>query len=372
MFARPRFLSLGGPLGSQMADTSESGRALPSADDDEYTYDEPPMRQVRLLTLDDLASEEVMAIVVADETRNLYASMDWSLKYYLTMAWHGFIAVAHEQRDGSTLLLPEMQYRYAHLALDEMHVATVAKKRSGRYRLRLNADLEGVLAGIEASHDSWVLPKYQDLLRILHRRPVRVPVEGGALLHVHSVALIDEASGSLVAGEVGYSIGAVYTSLTGFFDRAQAAAPPPPAQVAPAAPGGPAASSPAAEAAGEAAEASSSSSSRPLHSSAGTVQLVALGALLRRCGFAFWNLGHPPRRATATREARMWYKASLGAHVYKRDRFLEAWRVARAGTPSTPLHEALPAEGMNARALLRGDEVPRPAVGAGAAVVSVA
>ena len=295
---------------------------------DEYDHDDPPMKPIRLVDLDDLSHPEVLATIESDMERNLYASHDWSIRFYLTIAWHGFIAVAYEQREGAPpLLLPEMQFSYAHLTLSDMHVSTKARKRSSRYRLRLNGDLDGVLAGIQASHDSWVLPKYQELLRILHRRPVRVPVEGGSFLHVNSIELIDSESGVLVAGEVGYTIGAVYTSLTGFFDRASTAASASPAEP--------------------------SAKPRIAHSSAGTVQLVALGSLLRSCGFHFWNLGHPPRRATPTREGRMWYKAELGARVYPRPKFLEAWKLARSELPAQTLHEALPPEGVGVRELLQ-------------------
>ena len=295
---------------------------------DEYDHDDPPMKPIRLVDLDDLSHPQVLATIESDMERNLYASHDWSIRFYLTIAWHGFIAVAYEQREGAPpLLLPEMQFSYAHLTLSDMHVSTKARKRSSRYRLRLNGDLDGVLAGIQASHDSWVLPKYQELLRILHRRPVRVPVEGGSFLHVNSIELIDSESGVLVAGEVGYTIGAVYTSLTGFFDRASTAASASPAEP--------------------------SAKPRIAHSSAGTVQLVALGSLLRSCGFRFWNLGHPPRRATPTREGRMWYKAELGARVYPRPKFLEAWKLARSELPAQTLHEALPPEGVGVRELLQ-------------------
>ena len=169
-----------------------------------------------------------------------------------------------------------------------------------------------------------------------------LPLLSGGMLQVHSVELIDAESGTLVAGEIGYTIGGVYTSLTGFLDRSSSSSTTTTTEDKPEG--------------GEAEEAAGSSSAPPskmLHSSAGTVQLVALGALLRRCGFHFWNLGHPPRRQTATREARMWYKAELGARVYKRAKFLGEWKTARAGEPSvSALHLALPPEGENVKTLL--------------------
>ena len=344
-----------------------------SGEDDEYDFEDPPMQQLRLLEIDDLRHPAVMKMVTEDMQRNLYASHDFGLRMYLTIAWEGFIAIAHQPNEGAPLLLPEMQYSYAHLTLADMHISKKAKKLSGRYMLRLNGDLDGVLQGITASHDSWVLPKYMDLLRMLNRRPVKVPVPeavaAGSHLHVVSVELIDRATGELVAGEVGYTIGAVYTSLTGFLDRASKVQAPPvaaaasseapkeaPADVSDAAP----TDAPEVAVAPPTSDAALPRSERLVHSNAGTVQLVALGVLLRECGFAFWNLGHPPKRQTATSEGRMWYKAVLGARVYRRDRFLHVWSEARVGAPRVPLHEALPAEGVVVRDLLNGGRTIGP------------
>ena len=49
----------------------------------------------------------------------------------------------------------------------------------------------------------------------------------------------------------------------------------------------------------------------------------------------------------------MWYKAELGARVYKRAKFLGEWKKARAGEPTvSALHLALPPEGESVKSLL--------------------
>ena len=75
----------------------------------------------------------------------------------------------------------------------------------------------------------------------------------------------------LVAGELGYAVGKVYTSLTGFYSNG-----------------------------GE-----------------GSVQLCALGRMLSQCGFAMWDLGMGG--------SGMKYKTELGAHMLKREDFLKCF-----------------------------------------------
>jgi leucyl/phenylalanyl-tRNA--protein transferase len=92
----------------------------------------------------------------------------------------------------------------------------------------------------------------------------------------HSVELYD--GDELVAGEIGYTCGAAYTSMSGFH----------------------------------------------LRSGSGSVQLAALGVLLQRAGFAFWDLGMP-----------MEYKQALGARVVPRETFFDLYLDARRGeTPA--------------------------------------
>jgi len=223
------------------------------------------------IELRDLTSPERLAAIHAHE-REFYFTRDWSPEMYVALARAGFISVATELLPGFDILIPQMQAAYAVLDWERLRVSRSMRRwmRSDRglragYRLSVGHRFEAVYEGIAAYHeDNWMSEAYFRTLRALEAEPR----EGFELL---PVGLLD-CRGELVAGEVGYRIGAVYTSLTGFSDRKQ----------------------------------------RNL----GKLQLFLLGEHLREAGYAFWNLGHP----------HMQYKLDLGARVLERKDFLKRWK----------------------------------------------
>jgi len=91
-------------------------------------------------------------------------------------------------------------------------------------------------------------------------------------VRLYSVEIWNATTQELVGGELGYSVGSIYTSLTGYSNE----------------------------------------------DSAGSVQLAALGVLLQKCGFVVWDLG-----------MQMDYKERFGAHKMKRDEFVRVVKRAR-------------------------------------------
>ncbi len=81
----------------------------------------------------------------------------------------------------------------------------------------------------------------------------------------------------LVAGEIGYKIGATYTSLSGFSIKDKG------------------------------------------FNNYGKLQLVLLAKYLQKNNYQFWNLGHPYMK----------YKFDLGATLFKREDFLQIWQEAK-------------------------------------------
>ena len=96
---------------------------------------------------------------------------------------------------------------------------------------------------------------------------------GSTHVKMRTFEVWDKTTGALVAGELGYACGDVYTSLSGFSRMA----------------------------------------------SAGAVQCAATAKLLARSGYALWDLG-----------MELPYKTKLGAQLLPRDAFLKRLRQARA------------------------------------------
>lgn len=237
------------------------------------------MSEIFKLEEEDLAEQRVLDFIQNHEDSHLYWSDSWSPSFYSRLAFEGLISTTYSPEKGDSFLLPEMQRAYAVLDWEALHISRQVKKLlpavgAGELQLRLNTRFEEVLGKIREYHDPcWLNEPYAEILRTLHRADNPLPCR------VQSVELSD-TRGRLLAGELGYRIGRIYTSLSAFTDRER----------------GPA--------------------------GCGTLQMVLLARSLESRGFAFWNLGHP----------HMEYKNRMGAVNLKRSEFLERWREHRAVT----------------------------------------
>ena len=222
---------------------------------------------------EDLKSRRILDFIHHDGRSHFYWTRDWSASLYSRLAYEGLISTSYETEKGEIVLLPEMQRAYAVLDWDNLHISRHIKKmirKEAGPRLTVNKNYPGVIKSIQEYHDPcWLTAEYISILDQLHRAE-----EDGC--RVLSVELWDH-NDRLVAGEVGYQIGAVYTSLSGFCRR---------------------------------------------HSGGknyGTCQMVMLAQKMFQHGMHFWNMGHPD----------MPYKIRLGAKVLEREDFLKIWKESR-------------------------------------------
>jgi len=240
------------------------------------------------ISLAELDSAILETRLYPDLRRTFYWSDDWSPDLYVALARAGFISIAYQHRDIGCILLPELQRSYAALEWEDLHISRHVRKLldSGRLEhegieLAIGAPQPELLDAIMAYHGRrcWLNQSYRRLLG-------RLPTGPGDDFALHGIELRSRSRKELVAGELGYTIGGSYTSLTGFCRRDD-----------------------------------------PRWRHFGTLQLVLLARRLRDCGFAFWNLGHP----------HLPYKRSLGARLLPRSVFLRRWSEATRQAPDTPL-----------------------------------
>lgn len=190
----------------------------------------------------------------------------------------GFLPIATEG-----LLLPKLhQHRCVIHLPNELHISKSARKKAKRYRSSFNQAFDRVVEGCRQQHgiNCWLIPPLVEAFAAIHQKHPQ-----GMLTHIvdassvqrispvrlYSMELWDDAD-NLVAGELGYTVGSIYTSLTGF----------------------------------------------TIQDSAGSVQLLTLGRLLSRYGFKLWDLGMD-----------MAYKQTLGSKLMPRDDFVDYVRRVR-------------------------------------------
>ena len=221
---------------------------------------------ISYLSFLDVSNQEVLKeLIYPDMNKNYYWSDDFSAEYYIAQAKAGFISVTEVFED-ELFLIPEIQYAYALLYFDDLHISKKVKRllKQKKFELDISQNLMESYQGINTSHkNSWLKSEYLATLNAVNHLNNNC--------QVFSVLL--KENGKTVAGELGYVIGKTYTSLSGFSSRATE------------------------------------------HKNYGTVQLVLLAQYLEANGFAFMNLGQPY----------MDYKLALGAKVYEREDFLIRW-----------------------------------------------
>lgn len=205
-------------------------------------------------------------------------------------------------RDVRELLMPQIQRTYCILGWSSMRKVcrrTVFKQMRSvsaferQYSLKVNHAFDMVVAKIQEYHgqEAWLCPSYVKVCKeLFSQRMLQVPVSKirtkDSVLERYSTSTgfqmcsveLYDGNDEMVAGELGYIIGSVFTSLTGFCKREKKLA-------------------------------------------IGKIQIVSLALLLEKYGFEFLNLGCPPLKIFPG----MRYKAEIGGIEISRDEFLKRW-----------------------------------------------
>ncbi|TLT05388.1 hypothetical protein [Aliarcobacter cibarius] len=221
-----------------------------------------------LIDKNDIKEKNTLINIYSNTNVNYYLSDDFSKEFYILLAKTGFISTSIFI-DNLFYLLPEIQFEYAILDFDNLHINKRVKKliNQNNFEFLINKDINKILEKLDDYHkDNWLTNKYKDLIVNLYKNPDNN-------FSILSIELYDKNSKELIAGEIGYKINSTYTSLSGF------------------------------------------SSKDENYKNWGKLQMVLLALYLEKNNFSFWNLGHPY----------MQYKFDLGAKLYSREDFLKRW-----------------------------------------------
>ncbi len=194
-------------------------------------------------------------------------SLDFSPEWISEICYNGYLPMAENLKsyffdfdERCVILLIKYHERRAVLDLNKQIVHSSTKRYAKNLKLTIDKDYWGCVRGIWENHgENWLYEELATAFEKLYKND-------SYKARVHSVELWDTVSGELVAGEIGYRVGGLYTSLSGFKKR----------------------------------------------KGAGSVQLSILGRLLKGCGIDYWDLGMV-----------MSYKLDMGADILDRDHFFE-------------------------------------------------
>jgi Leu/Phe-tRNA-protein transferase len=243
---------------------------------------------IRPIAPEFLREELLRDRIYPDTTHTHYWSQSWDPGFYVDLARAGFISISFVHPSLGPVLIPELQKDYAVLDWEDLHRSRNLRKllRPDRLardelELRITDPCERVVERLLAYHGEscWIQEPYREMLHGLPRAP-------DVRFALHGIELWSRRRDELVAGELGYSIGSIYTSLSGFCLQSE---------------------------------------TRWRHH--GTLQMHLLAAELQARGYAFWNMGHPG----------LPYKSALGARIIPRREFLARFLQARDVPPTALL-----------------------------------
>jgi hypothetical protein len=215
---------------------------------------------------------------------SLFPVSTWSPSVLARLAFEGLFVVTWRDARGAVEPLAELQPFYGVLLWPHFEASGTVRRSLRRLRashgLRLDncRDPSRTWERLDAYHGgggrNWLTRRYLDALLAASK-------DEALNFKLACIELYDDSSqdGEPLAGEVGFTVGRVYTSLSGWTAQRSA-------------------------------------------EGHGTAQLVLLGRWLQRRGYAFWSLGH-------CYDLPMAYKRHLGHRVYPRADFLRLLRLHR-------------------------------------------
>ena len=190
----------------------------------------------------------------------------------------GFLPIATKG-----VLLPKLHHERSVIFLPhQLHRSKSVLKKSNKFSFTINTAFREVVQGCQDQHDHcWLYPALVDAFHAIYKSTAMEATLGGGTtksrVRIYSIEVWQDTN--LAAGELGYTVGSVYTSLTGFSKV----------------------------------------------DSAGSVQMAALGKVLCEANFSMWDLGMD-----------MDYKRKLGAILFPRSAFVRHIHAERGNYVALP------------------------------------
>jgi len=182
------------------------------------------------------------------------------------LMYNGFLTMCERVDLHHCILLPKLHVVRCVVDLNCLKISKSALKKSRGFKLSINKDFDGVCDAIVEQHgENWFQKPLVAAFKEMNRRGSSGSNGGRVFVHSFELWKVDGEELSLAAGEVGYSFGGCYTSLSGFSKV----------------------------------------------DSSGTIQLAATGCFLKSQGYQMWDFG-----------MEIEYKIQLGATNLPRNEFI--------------------------------------------------
>jgi Leu/Phe-tRNA-protein transferase len=222
---------------------------------------------------EDDCDKVVDALLETEYNEEFCLARDFNEDFINRLMEAGFLVMSMEFRDDREdgipselfyILLPKLHLVRSTLFFPDLHIKKSVRPFLSRYELRVNTDFELILDKCVQIHGAdWLTPPLVEILKSLRKRR-NVPAK--------PVSFAVYREGELKAGEIGVTMGRVYTSYSGYYEE----------------------------------------------DNAGMVQMILMTQWLDKTGFDFLDLGMP-----------LDYKTRLGAKDITPCRFVELFRAAR-------------------------------------------
>ncbi len=153
-------------------------------------------------------------LINADNTARdeFVVALQWDPTFVAELMYHSYLPMMEqlENEEGQPfILLPKLHFERSLLDFDDLHISKRIVKKLDAYELTCNYNFKNTLIQTISHHEhNWILEPLQQTF-------IQLNVSSN-LVKTCSFELWNKQTNQIVAGELGYFVGSVYTSLSGY------------------------------------------------------------------------------------------------------------------------------------------------------------